>query len=79
MDLKSKIIVNIRAGASIHLPVYAKVIVPNILIVEQTFNFGTVTTMSTANLPFTLWNKSDMLVDLIMDMSSPIYDGLELE
>lgn len=76
MDLKAKIVVNVRAGASIHLPVFAKVIIPNLVIMEPAFNFGTVTAMSTANLPLTIWNKCDLPVDLIMDLNSPIYEGL---
>jgi|JI6StandDraft_1071083.scaffolds.fasta_scaffold28617_5 hypothetical protein len=79
MDSKFKIVVNLRAGAAIHLPVLAKAVLPNVAIVEPAFNFGTVTVMTPGVLPLTLQNRSELPIEMMLDLSSPAYEGLELD
>lgn len=79
MDTRLKIILNIRAGAAIHLPVLAKTVLPNVSILEAGFNFGIITVMTPGILPLTLQNRSELPVEMVLDLNSPAYDGLELE
>lgn len=79
LDDKFKIVLNLRAGASIHLPVIAKAILPNVTILEPTFNFGTITVLTPGALPLTLENQSELPAEMVLDLSSSAYDGLELD
>lgn len=46
--VKGDVLIYIRGGKTIQIPFYAKSIIPNIVILENEFNFGNITTLGNA-------------------------------
>lgn len=76
-EIRGKAIyVNIRGGARIQLPLFSRCILPNITIVENQINFGTVSASSTTCHPLTFQNFQTEDVRIIVDLT-PGLPGIE--
>lgn len=67
-EFSSEIVVNIRGGKQLRLPVKAKSIVPDIYIEESAIDFQGVTIGDQKELPVTIINNSDITAKLILDI-----------
>ena len=76
--ISDDIVVNIRGGKQARLPVKAKVIIPQVKILEEEFDFGGVTYGSTATLKMTLVNESGISAMLNVDLTDENeYPGIQ--
>jgi len=77
-NIADDIVVDVRGGKSARLPVKARVIIPQVKIVEEDFDFGGITYGSTATLKMTLVNGSNLTAVLNVDMTNEIdYPGIQ--
>ena len=67
-SLKSEIVVNIRGGKPLRIPVLVNSIVPEIFIEEKQIDFGGITFGDQKTLPLTIVNESDITAKVILDM-----------
>jgi hypothetical protein len=67
-SLKSEIVVNIRGGKPLRIPVLVNSIVPEIYIEEKHIDFGGITFGDSKTLPLTIVNESDITAKVILDM-----------
>ena len=67
-DFMTEIIVHIRGGKSLRLPVRACVKIPDIEIQEPEIDFGGITVGDFKTLPFTVYNHSDIQAKLLLDI-----------
>ncbi len=65
---KSEIVVNIRGGKPLKIPVIVNAIVPEIFIEEKNIDFGGVTFGDSKMMPLTIINESDITAKLILDI-----------
>lgn len=67
-QIKSEIVVNVRGGKPLRMPVVINSIVPEIYIEEKAIDFGGITFGDQKTLPITIVNESDISAKLILDM-----------
>lgn len=67
-NYESEIIVNVRGGKQLRLPVRANAIIPDIFIEEKTVDFGGVTLGDQKILPLTIINESDITAKIELDI-----------
>ncbi|EGR30900.1 hypothetical protein IMG5_121460 [Ichthyophthirius multifiliis] len=68
-EIKGEISVLIRGGKILKAPFYAEVIIPQVMIQEEYFDFGNLTTLGNQGIQkMLLVNRSDIPADLILDM-----------
>lgn len=67
-SLKTEIVVNIRGGKPLRIPVIVNSIVPEIYIEEKTIDFGGITFGDSKILPLTIVNESNITAKVILDM-----------
>jgi hypothetical protein len=67
-QLKTEIIVNVRGGKPLRIPVIVNSIVPDIFIEEKAIDFGGITYGDQKTLPLTFVNESDITAKVILDM-----------
>ena len=65
---ESEVVVNIRGGKQLRLPIRAQAIVPNIYIEERAIDFGGVTFGDQRVLPLTIINDSDITAKVELDI-----------
>ncbi len=71
--IESEIILNIRGGKPVSLPFKAETIIPKVVVLEEEFNFGGVTTLgNSSNLKMTLVNNSDIAATLLLDLREKV-------
>ena len=70
--ISDDLVVSIRGGKQVKLPLRAKVIIPHVRIMEDDFDFGGVTYGSTAILKMTLLNESSIPAVLNLDLTNEI-------
>jgi hypothetical protein len=68
MDFQSEILVNIRGGKALRMPVRAVAKIPNITIEETELDFGGITRGDSKTLPLTVYNNSNIPAKLILDI-----------
>lgn len=67
--VKGDVLIYIRGGKTIQIPFYAKSIIPNIVILENEFNFGNITTLGNAGgQKMALVNNSPIACELVLDL-----------
>ena len=67
-EFDSQILVNIRGGKQLMLPVRARAIIPDVIIEEEKVDFGGVTFGDQKVLPITIMNNSDITAKLELDI-----------
>lgn len=67
-DFKTDVVVNIRGGKPLRIPVTANAIVPEVFIDEKMLDFGPVTFGDQKELALTIVNNSDITAKLILDI-----------
>lgn len=67
-SLKTEIVVNIRGGKPLRIPVLVNTIIPEIFIEEKQIDFGGITFGDSKTLPLTFVNESDITAKIILDM-----------
>lgn len=67
-QIKTEILINIRGGKPLRMPVIINSIVPEIFIEEKAIDFGGITFGDQKTLPITIVNESDISAKLILDM-----------
>jgi hypothetical protein len=83
VNVKGEIVILIRGGRVLRVPFTGRTIIPDVVIVEDEFNFGNITTLGNSNiLTMNVVNRSSISADLVLDMrgdddnpSAP--DGIE--
>ncbi|CAD8050766.1 unnamed protein product [Paramecium sonneborni] len=69
ININTSILLMLRSGRVLRIPLTAQCIVPNVIITQQLFDFGDVTTLGNQTaLPLTIVNKSNVEVKLILDL-----------
>ena len=76
--LETKLVVNIRGGKQLSLPVRARIIVPDICLKEERYSFESVYMGGMARRTCTVVNKSDIQVTLDVDFSAHQCFGLDI-
>jgi len=73
-----ELVVSVRDGKQARLPIKAKVIIPQVKIVEDDFDFGGITYGSTSTLKMTLVNSSSLTAVLNVDLTNEQdYPGIQ--
>jgi hypothetical protein len=67
-DFYAEIIVHIRGGKTMKMPVRAVSKIPDVEIAEQELDFGGITRGDSMTLPLTLYNHSNIAAKLILDI-----------
>jgi hypothetical protein len=67
-DFYTEILVHVRGGKPLRLPVRACVKIPDIEIEEPEIDFGGITVGDSKTLPFTVYNHSDIPAKLLLDI-----------
>lgn len=67
-DFESEILVNVRGGKQLRLPIRARVIRPDVYIEEKIIDFGGVTFGDQKMMPVTIINNSDISAKLRLDI-----------
>lgn len=67
-QLRTEIVVNIRGGKPLRIPVIVNSIVPEVLIEEDKIDFGGITFGDQKTLPISIINNSDITAKVILDM-----------
>lgn len=67
-EYSTEIVVNVRGGKQLRIPVGAKTVVPDLFIEEPVIDFGGVTFGDQKVMPITIYNRSDVTAKLILDI-----------
>lgn len=67
-EFNSTIMVNIRGGKPIPMPIKANAIIPDVKILQENFDFSGVTFGDSKVLPLTIHNYSNIEAKLILDL-----------
>ena len=68
-DIKTDIMIMIRCGRLLRIPFSVRTVIPNVEILQESFNFGKLTTLGNeGELFMTLVNNSAIKAELILDM-----------
>ena len=67
-EVRTEIVVNIRGGKPLRIPVIINSIVPDIYIEEKNVDFGGITFGDSKTLPLTIINESNITAKVILDM-----------
>ena len=60
----------VRGGSPLLIPFFAQTKIPEVLIIEDEFDFGMMKYGNRKDLPFTLRNKSKIEAQIIIDLRS---------
>ena len=67
-QLRTEIVVHIRGGKPLRIPVLVNSIIPEIFIEEREIDFGGITFGDSKTLPLTIVNNSNITAKVILDM-----------
>lgn len=71
-EIQQDITIFIRGGRTIKVPLHANIIIPDIEIVEKSFEFGKITTLGNqAEKIMTVRNHSNIPAELVIDLRGP--------
>ena len=69
VNVKGEIMILIRGGRVLKIPFSARTIIPEVVILEDEFNFGNITTLGNSTiLLMSVVNKSQISAELVLDM-----------